>query len=309
METRASYILVGIFVLGLLGAAVSTALWLVRPRAETAMYFVVRFGEDVTGLRTGGDVRFHGVRVGEVSSIRIDAETEAIEVKLRVEEGTPIRQNTVARLQSQGITGATFIQLQRAKDSVAGAGDALVAGTSEAPFPEIESELSELQAVFKEFPLVLGEIKAAATQVAQLLNDKNLDSISKSLENLSRITNDLTAQTGAISGVFVKVESTLETAEETLVSIGQLSRKIDTAIDEVTRGVNAFEKMTTEVDAFVEENRGPVADFTATGLYEMTQFLIDARELIQTLNRVSARLESDPARFLFGDPHGGVQAQ
>lgn len=309
METRASYILVGIFVLGLLGAAVSTALWLVRPRAETAMYFVVRFGEDVTGLRTGGDVRFHGVRVGEVSSIRIDAETEAIEVKLRVEEGTPIRQNTVARLQSQGITGATFIQLQRAKDSVAGAGDALVAGTSEAPFPEIESELSELQAVFKEFPLVLGEIKAAATQVAQLLNDKNLDSISKSLENLSRITDDLTAQTGAISGVFVKVESTLETAEETLVSIGQLSRKIDTAIDEVTRGVNAFEKMTTEVDAFVEENRGPVADFTATGLYEMTQFLIDARELIQTLNRVSARLESDPARFLFGDPHGGVQAQ
>lgn len=309
METRASYILVGIFVLGLLGAAVSTALWLVRPRAETAMYFVVRFGEDVTGLRTGGDVRFHGVRVGEVSSIRIDAETEAIEVKLRVEEGTPIRQNTVARLQSQGITGATFIQLQRAKDSVAGAGDALVAGTSEAPFPEIESELSELQAVFKEFPLVLGEIKAAATQVAQLLNDKNLDSISKSLENLSRITDDLTAQTGAISGVFVKVESTLETAEETLVSIGQLSRKIDTAIDEVTRGINAFEKMTTEVDAFVEENRGPVADFTATGLYEMTQFLIDARELIQTLNRVSARLESDPARFLFGDPHGGVQAQ
>ena len=111
------------------------------------------------------------------------------------------------------------------------------------------------------------------------------------------------------SGVFVKVESTLDTAEETLVSIGQLSRKIDGAIDEVTKGVNAFEKMTTNVDAFVEENRRPVADFSATGLYEMTQFLIDARELIQTLNRVSIRLENDPARFLFGDTHGGVQAQ
>ncbi len=309
METRASYILVGICVLGLLGAGVAIALWLARPQVETALYYMARFDEDVTGLRTGGDVRFHGVRVGEVASIRIDAETEQIEVKLQVEEGTPIRQSTVARLQSQGITGATFIQLQRAKDSVAGADDALVAGTSGAPFPEIESELSELQAVFKEFPVVLGEIKAAATQVAQLLNDRNLESISKSLENLNRITDDLASQTGAISGVFVKLESTLDTAEETLVAIGQLSGKIDTAIDEVTKGVNAFEKMTTEVDAFVEENRGPVADFTATGLYEMTQFLIDARELLQTLNRVSVRLESDPARFLFGDTLGGVKAQ
>ncbi len=309
METRASYILVGICVLGLLGAGVAIALWLARPQVETALYYMARFDEDVTGLRTGGDVRFHGVRVGEVASIRIDAETEQIEVKLQVEEGTPIRQSTVARLQSQGITGASFIQLQRAKDAVTGGSDALVAGRSEAPFPEIESELSELQAVFKEFPEVLGQIKAAATQVAELLNDRNLDSITKSLENLNRITDDLTSQTGAISGVFVKVESTLDTAEETLVSIGQLSHKIDGAIDEVTKGVNAFEKMTTNVDAFVEENRRPIADFSATGLYEMTQFLIDARELIQTLNRVSIRLENDPARFLFGDTHGGVQAQ
>lgn len=309
METRASYILVGICVLGLLGAGVAIALWLARPQVDTALYYMARFDEDVTGLRTGGDVRFHGVRVGEVASIRIDAETEQIEVKLQVEEGTPIRQSTVARLQSQGITGASFIQLQRAKDAVTGGSDALVAGRSEAPFPEIESELSELQAVFKEFPMVLGQIKAAATQVAELLNNKNLDSISKSLENLTRITDDLTSQTSAISGVFVKVESTLDTAEETLVSIGHLSRKIDGALDEVTKGVNAFEKMTTNVDAFIEENRRPVADFSATGLYEMTQFLIDARELIQTLNRVSIRLENDPARFLFGDTHGGVQAQ
>ena len=150
METRASYILVGICVLGLLGAGVAIALWLARPQTETALYYMARFNEDVTGLRTGGDVRFHGVRVGEVASIRIDAETEQIEVKLQVEEGTPIRQNTVARLQSQGITGASFIQLQRAKDAVTGGSDALVAGRSEAPFPEIESELSELQAVFKE---------------------------------------------------------------------------------------------------------------------------------------------------------------
>ena len=95
METRASYILVGICVLGLLGAGVAIALWLARPQVETALYYMARFDEDVTGLRTGGDVRFHGVRVGEVASIRIDAETEQIEVKLQVAPYLRLRTLTV----------------------------------------------------------------------------------------------------------------------------------------------------------------------------------------------------------------------
>lgn len=308
METKASYIFVGLFILGLLGAGVAYALWLARPQVDTAYFYMVRFDEDVTGLRTGGDVRFHGVRVGEVMAIDIDGETERVEVKIQVDEGTPIRGNTVARLEAQGITGATFIQLRRAKDAAAGS-DQTMPGTTTAPHPEIPSELSTLQAVFKELPRVLAEIKVAAQQMAALLNQENLDAISQSLENVSRITKDLSDQTGAISTVFAKVERTLVTADEALIAITGVSRKIDGAIGDITKGVNAFEKLTVNIDGFITENRRPVSDFTATGLYEMTQFLIDAREMVQSLTRITGKLESDPARFLFGDQLQGYQAQ
>jgi len=312
METRASYILVGLFVLGLLTAGVGYGLWLARPQGTQQVFYLVRFDEDVTGLRVGSDARFHGVRVGEVSAIRIVGEPEHVEVTLQIDKGTPIRRNTVARLEVLGITGATFIQLQRGSEVVGAANgddDRLLEERSKPPYPEIPAELSELQQVFKEFPRVLGEIKSAAQQMAELLNEKNLDSISRSLESVQSLTESISKQSSSIETIFTKVENTLDRAEDTLLAIKDLSGKVDGAIGDVKKGVNAFEKMTTTVNAFVSENRRPVADFSATGLYEMTQFLIDARGLVQSLNRIISKIEQDPARFLFGDPHQGYQAR
>lgn len=307
METRASYILVGLFVLGLLGASAVWALWLARPQVASAVFYVVRFDENVTGLRVGGDVRFHGVRVGEIERIRIDGETEQVEVKIQVDEGTPVRQSTVARLEMQGITGATFIQLRRQKDGAGG--DDSVAGTATAPHPEIPAELSALAEVFEQIPLVLAQIKSAAAQMAELLSDDNLESISQSLENINRMSENLSGQGDAISGMFTKAQNTLETAERALVAIEGLTGKVDGAITDVRKAVVTFDRMGANIDDFITENRRPVSDFSATGLYEMTQFLIESRELIQTLTRITAKLESDPARFLFGDTLKGYEAQ
>ena len=65
----------------------------------------------------------------------------------------------------------------------------------------------------------------------------------------------------------------------------------------------------SQLEEMVAENREPIRDFTTSGLYELTNTLIEARELIAVLTRVGAEIERDPARFLFGDQQQGYEAQ
>ena len=62
-----------------------------------------------------------------------------------------------------------------------------------------------------------------------------------------------------------------------------------------------------QAESILAENRGAVRDFSQTGLYEMTQFLIEGRLLLESLNRVTRQLERDPARILFGSRDRGVE--
>jgi len=62
------------------------------------------------------------------------------------------------------------------------------------------------------------------------------------------------------------------------------------------------------MNAVVAENREPLRDFTSGGLYELANVLAEMRQLIVRLNRVTTQVERDPARFLFGDPQEGYEA-
>ncbi|MBO6781878.1 MAG: MCE family protein, partial [Alphaproteobacteria bacterium] len=51
----------------------------------------------------------------------------------------------------------------------------------------------------------------------------------------------------------------------------------------------------------------PLRDFTGEGLYELTNFMVEARALIDSLERVTTQVERDPARFLFGNQQQGYE--
>ena len=65
--------------------------------------------------------------------------------------------------------------------------------------------------------------------------------------------------------------------------------------------------MANQINATVAENREPISDFTAAGLYELTTLITEARDFLVGLNRVTTEVERDPARFLFGDQQQGYE--
>ena len=72
---------------------------------------------------------------------------------------------------------------------------------------------------------------------------------------------------------------------------------------EVIRGVS------TRLDKIIAETDAPLRDFSQGGLYELSQFIAEARILVDALTRLSKQIERDPARCFFGDTQRGYKPQ
>ncbi|HIP77225.1 MAG TPA: MCE family protein, partial [Kiloniellaceae bacterium] len=113
METRANYIMVGLFVLLLAFGLLGFVLWLAKFQFEQefARYDIV-FESAVTGVKEGSAVRYQGVRVGEVISVDLDEDRPtAIRVRIEVEKRTPVRADSKATLELEGLTGGRYVLL------------------------------------------------------------------------------------------------------------------------------------------------------------------------------------------------------
>ncbi len=117
METRASYLLVGSFVLVFFLGLIGFAIWLAKAQfdAELTRYDIF-FNGSVTGLKDGSPVRYSGVRVGEVVYIGLDRENPSrARAMIEVESITPVTIDTMASLEFEGLTGGRYILLSGGK--------------------------------------------------------------------------------------------------------------------------------------------------------------------------------------------------
>jgi phospholipid/cholesterol/gamma-HCH transport system substrate-binding protein len=330
METRASYFLVGVFVLALIVSLFGFVAWLSRFQAaeENTTYYVY-FDGAVTGLSVGSTVRYRGVPIGTVSDISIDsAKVELIQVTLSIKHGTPIKTDTIASLQLQGITGLSFVQLS--------------GGTRDAPdllppqgkrYATIPSRRSAIEQVFENAPELLTQLGAVAVRAAEVLSPENQQQITTILQNVAVFSGALARSSGSIEGIVDDSAATLHDLRHTAESLNRLAVQLaglsdqlggdarkffaDTSkltkdanatIAEVQKTAKAFGTLADDLDKIVATSGTPIRDFTSSGLYELSQFVSEARTLVASLTRLAYQLERDPARFLFGDQQKGYEA-
>ena len=115
--------------------------------------------------------------------------------------------------------------------------------------------------------------------------------------------NNALQQVGAMSAEFQKLAVDLRS------TTGKLGNEANNTLAQVRVMSEDFSKTAKMLTEVLGENRSSIHDFTSTGLYELTQMIIEVRLLAQTINRVTIEIERDPARFFFGDRQKGFQAQ
>jgi phospholipid/cholesterol/gamma-HCH transport system substrate-binding protein len=120
METRAHHVLIGAFTIGVFLLALGFVLWMSKSGADRRYNeYEIVFTEAVTGLSVGGLVQYNGIKVGEVSALRLAPDDpRKVIARVRLDASAPVRQDTRAKLGLQGVTGLAFIQLSGARRAV-----------------------------------------------------------------------------------------------------------------------------------------------------------------------------------------------
>jgi phospholipid/cholesterol/gamma-HCH transport system substrate-binding protein len=112
MNERKRNFYVGIFVIITL---ICTG-YLLMAVGELSRYFKDRYTvygyfSSVSGLKKGASVDLAGVRVGNVSSIGIDAEYLVAKVILEIDSHIKISEDSIAAIRTAGIIGEKFIEI------------------------------------------------------------------------------------------------------------------------------------------------------------------------------------------------------
>jgi phospholipid/cholesterol/gamma-HCH transport system substrate-binding protein len=342
METRTSYILVGGFLLAAAAGLIGFVIWVVKAdRTEGYQIYRTYFTGSVSGLSNTSDVRYRGIPIGRVTDIRIDPENvEHIRVTMEITEGTPIKQDSIAAVELQGITGVAYVQISGGSQA-----SATLVAEPDRKYPVIRSQPSKLETLFSETPQLVDRVIVLAEEVTKLFDADNRAAVTETLASLRTLTGALAARSDAFARMIDDTSGAASALKETAVDIRGLTgdaRKTLTNLDsnagalflagrqtlngvdqqvgavggdtrallaELTTAAHTLNETTAELRAMIAENRKPVRDFAQEGLYDYARLAVEFRDLVGSLQRITERLESDPGGYLFGGTGKGYKAK
>ena len=306
METRASYVTVGAFVMVCLIGLIVALLWLTGAQyRQEFIYFRTFFTGPVTGLGRGTIVRYNGIDVGNVTELAFDpADPRRVVVTLQTTPTLKLRVDSIASIEQQGLTGASYVEI------TGGAPDSpLLAAQAGQEYPVIPSKPSTLQQLAQSGPELVSRFSTVGQRVSELLNDDNRQAISETLASLRNTTalidahaEDLDATlanlkeaSAGINKTLAAADKTLSSADDALTSAGKAINSLDGALNSADTTVKKLGQLSDDADKVL----------TGQGVAQITQLLAQSRALISSLTRLSNDLERDPSKLIYGDQRQG----
>ncbi|WP_188109975.1 MlaD family protein [Sulfurimonas hydrogeniphila] len=215
MNNKVNYTLIGFVVLLGMLSILGFVYWMLKPeKAEATQKYIIYFNESVLGLNLDAPVKYKGIKVGKVIRLRINPKnTEQVEVTVSMLKTTPVKEDTVAKLTAQGITGLSYINLTEGSNNA----------------PPLTAKKGEMYPVIKSAPSFFANVEQSLDSVSELL-----------LMTLDR-TNELLS------------EKNQEQFSRFLHESAMVMAKIDTILDEKTiahlqASAKNMEHITAQID-------------------------------------------------------------
>lgn len=310
MEPRVNYILVGSFV-ALLGAAVLVGiLWLGKTDYRGSYdRYEAYMRESVAGLSVDSTVKYRGVDVGRVKTIALSPNNpEEVLLTMDIVRGTPIKTDTIAVLETQGLTGLATINLtggsRDAPPLQAREGQAYpIIKTGPSLFFRLDEAVSRLLSE-EGLAQLLVDLDAAAKGVSQVLDDDNRAMLKRTIKDLSEVAHTIAANKAQIER---SLNGAAKSADNLAKLTASLNAEVPTLLAGIDKSVAALGTATDElartsktVGAVVNEARPELQQFTRRTLPEAGLLVTELRQLTGTLTRVARELEREPSSLVFG---------
>jgi phospholipid/cholesterol/gamma-HCH transport system substrate-binding protein len=311
MERNAHYAAIGLATLVLFLGLILFVVWLARFQfaKEYDLYDIVFYGP-VRGLSEGGEVHFNGIKVGEVTNLQLDEKNpNKVIARARLTAEVPIKTDSRAMLEPQGITGVNYIQI------TAGSPKArlLREGLPEEAVPVILSQPSPFSELLQGSGTVLASAVEALNRVNRVLSDENIQNFSNTVKNVD----DITAELKARKALFTKAEVAIENAGKAAAEFERLSRTGRNmlegdgarALANLERASKELEDTAREAKALIHNLNGPTTDFANNGLPQLTEAVDSMQRTSESLNQLIEEARSNPQGLISKPPAQEIEVQ
>lgn len=281
MESKTNYTIVGLIVLILFAGLVSAGLWLsVGFNQKSYSLYTVYLHESAAGLSEESPVKYNGVQVGFVKTIKLNKDDpRQVEILLSIETGTPITTSTSATLISQGITGVTYVGLSAGSSELTPLRK--MPGEPHPVIPAKPSLFNQLDSILKE---VSENVNKVSNQTQRIFNEENAKYIKNSLANIERMTDVIAKDSKNIDG-------SLKSADVFLTNMAKVSKDFPEMLKDLKMGINKFNDLADNMSlAGKNVSKTMVAGKNTIDKFSQ-QTIPPAVVLLRRLNTISANLE------------------
>lgn len=297
MENRSHALMAGIFTLVLVFAAAAVAFWIGRDRGAVSVYDL-HTQSSVNGLSTQSQVRFQGVTVGRVQSMRFDPERPgAVRVRIAIAQETPISTNTWAELGTRGLTGQAVVELRDEGEP----GERLEAADGDPPVIPIRPGM--FQKLEERGTAILDSVERAAQQMNRLVSDENVRRFDQTMASMAGLAGSLETSARALQPTLDRAAPLMDAltratrqADATAREVGQLTKSARQMLDGLQASGGPLDMATRSM----QELSWAVSRFghdTAPRVGTMAQDMsAAARAATRTLEQIGDR----PQSVLFG---------
>lgn len=288
METKANYVLIGFFTLGVLAGAFGFVHWFrsIGKATVSANYHVV-FQGPVGGLRNGAGVLFNGMRVGEVSDLQLNRrDPKQVIATIKIDANTPVRSDTVVGLDFQGLTGIANVAL-KGGDPAAG------------PLPEGADGMAVLTADVA----ATQDISAAVREVLRKVDvfiTNNSEQMHTSLVNIEAFTETLKKNSERIDKIMEGADRAVTSADHAVASADKVFQSADRAMKGVEKLTGDGDENAGEISETLRSYRTLADNLDKKTLKNVDALLADGRRALATIDAAVKNFDRNPQRVIFG---------
>jgi phospholipid/cholesterol/gamma-HCH transport system substrate-binding protein len=315
MERKAHYALIGTFVLVSLTALLAFTAWLSDAQFDKKYdNYEISFRGGVQGLSEGTEVRFNGLKVGDITELRIDPnDNNSVIVDIQVESNTPVDFESIGRMEPLGLTGLNYIQI-----IPGGPNSRLIKNSTDKDPFRLKGEASRIDLLLGSGGTVMESSQAALARINAVMTPEAIMDFHEILNNLKVITNN-----------FVDLKVDPEIFNRTMQSIEQASSDVSLAADAVDLAAKDFdvliendvrtvldrskismekldktlvaiEALSKDSNQLITDGRDAINRLSNSGLTDLEETIDSIRRAVLGLESILINFEQNPAAFIVG---------
>jgi phospholipid/cholesterol/gamma-HCH transport system substrate-binding protein len=286
MENRSHALLAGLFTLLLVIAGAVGAVWVSKKNVPLLPYELVATSP-VTGLSEQSTVRYQGVPVGRVQSLRFMPDKPGqVRILIGVDPNTPLTESSWAEIVSAGVTGISNVELRDDGKS----SNRLV--SSAGRIQDIPIRPSFLERLQMQSDEVLPGLDRIMSQIEKITSDQNIESLQTTMKNVAELSTQLNQSAKLLEPGLKKLPALVD-------GMTTLTRRMDDSMVLLTRRLDGA---LADVGILTRSAQDAIAQINASTLPDISVLSSSVVDASRTLTRTVRQFGQSPQSFIFGPP-------